>query len=318
MTHADLLHVLRGDHAESVHRGSLALVDSSGRLIDSLGDPDAFVWMRSIAKPFQAGYVVESGAADRFALTDQAIAVMCGSHGGTPEQVELMRGVLDRIGASVDDLRCGTSAPLDRTAAESLARASIKPTPLHHPCSGKHTGMLAVCKANDWRIDDYPHADHPLQTALLTYLQRFTGGETPALALDGCSIPTFGAALGAVALAFARLRDIPRIPHAMRAHPVLMSGQRRMDTTLMQVTNGRILAKDGSEGLFALSIPEHGVGLAITIEDGSTRAIMPVLIAYLSRSGYLTLDESARLRAAYPTAIAIHTGETAGELKVVI
>ena len=318
MNDVELLHVMRGDHIESVHRGSLAIFGQSGKLIHALGEPIQPVWLRSIAKPFQAGYVVESGTAERFAITQEELAVMCGSHGGMAEQVALMRGVLERIGASVTDLHCGVSAPLDRKAAEALANRGEKPTALHHPCSGKHTGMLAICRAMGWDIEAYEHAEHPLQIAIREYLGQATGATRMAVALDGCSVPTFGISLYAVALAFARLSAIPRIPDAMRAHPVLMSGQRRMDTTLMQVTGGRIVAKDGSEGLFALCIPEAGIGLALKISDGSTRALMPVLGEVLARYGHLSPEEHDRLRAAYPTAIPIHTGANAGELKVVI
>ncbi len=318
MNDIELLHVLRGAQIESVHRGSVAIFGQSGKLIHALGEPIQPVWLRSIAKPFQAGYVVESGAAERFGITQPELAVMCGSHGGTAEQVDLLRGVLERIGASVADLRCGVSAPLDRKAAEALALNGEQPTALNHPCSGKHTGMLAICKAVGWETDGYEHADHPLQTAIREYLAQAAGATRIAVALDGCSVPTFGLSLYAVALAFARLSAIPRIPDAMRTYPVLMSGHRRMDTTLMQLTGGRIIAKDGSEGLFALCIPEAGIGLAIKISDGSTRALMPVLAELLARFGHLGPDEREHLHAAYPTAIPIHTGEIAGELKVVI
>ncbi len=318
MSDVELLHIMRGDHIESIHCGSVAVVDQSGKLIHTLGNPDEFVWMRSIAKPFQANYVIESGAADRFNISQQELAVMCGSHGGTPEQIELVRGVMNRIGITVNDLHCGVSVPLDRKAAESLLLKGGKLTPLHHPCSGKHIGMLTVCKAKGWQIERYEHADHPLQTAILASVSQVLNGAEIAVALDGCSVPTFGTPLKSVALAFARLGALPRIPDAMRSHPVLMSGSKRMDTTLMQITNGRIIAKDGSEGLFALSIPKLGLGLAIKISDGSTRAIMPVATTLLSRYGYITQEETERLNAAYPTDITIHTGEIAGELKVII
>lgn len=277
------------------------------RLIYALGKPIQPVWLRSIAKPFQAGYVVESGAAERFSLTQPELAVMCGSHGGTSQQVNILQGVLERIGASVADLRCGVSAPLDRKAAEALALKGEKPTALNHPCSGKHTGMLAV-PAGLGR----PTATNTPITRCKRQSVKILGRRPAQLGSRWrsitVSVPTFGISLYAVALAFARLDAIPRIPDAMH-YPVLMSGLRRMDTTLMQVTGGRIIAKDGSEGLFALCIPEAGIGLAIKVGDGSTRALMPVLAELLARYGHLSPDEREHLHAAYPTAIPIHTAE---------
>lgn len=318
MNDAELLYVLRGDEIESVHRGSYAIVDQTGITLEAAGASDALVWMRSVAKPFQAGVVVASGAARQFNITDDELAIMCGSHGGTPEQIERLRGVMERIGVTETDLHCGKSAPLDRKAAEALNSRGETPTAVHHPCSGKHIGMLAVCQARGWQIEGYERADHPLQMAILSYFSNYASTTNIMVALDGCSVPTFGVSLYAVALAFARLGGLPRVAAAMRARPVLMSGHRRMDTMLMQITNGRIAAKDGSEGLFALSLPDMGIGVALKIADGSTRAIMPVLTALLSRHGYLTPEETARLQAAYPTAITIHTGEVAGELRVII
>ena len=50
------------------------MVDSSGKLRYSAGDPNLVTFLRSSAKPFQALAVVESGAAEAFGLTQEEIA----------------------------------------------------------------------------------------------------------------------------------------------------------------------------------------------------------------------------------------------------
>ena len=324
MNDVELVHVLRGSHPEAVHRGVVALVDSAGTLREAYGDAETLVWLRSIAKPFQAALVAEL-TADSYALTAQELAIMSGSHGGTPEQVAILRGLMERIGVTETDLHCGVSAPLDRKAADQLRQAGMKPTVLNHPCSGKHLGMVAACRAMGWAVEGYEHFDHPLQRLVVDRLADLTDcpKEQIAVALDGCSVPTFGLTLRQVALGYARLGTVENaalasIRAAMRAHPVLMSGHGRMDTALMQVTNGRLLAKDGSEGMVAISLPEAGYGLVIKISDGATRALMPIVTELLARFDFITTEEAAQLRTAYPTSLKIHTGEQAGTLKVVI
>ena len=326
MNDVELVYLTRGDHVDCVHRGRVALVDQDGGTIFSAGDPEGNVWLRSLAKPFQAAAVVELGAADAFGLTSAELALMAGSHNGTAEQTALVRGVLEKVGIGLDHLRCGVSAPLDRRAAERLLLDGVKPTALHHPCSGKHTGMLAAAAVQGWSLDDYDRADHPLQQAIVKSLARDFSlpPEQIAVALDGCGVPTFGVPLESVALGFARLAtassDSPlgRVAGAMRQHPTLFSGARRMDSTLMTVTRSRLIAKDGTEGIFAAAVPDRGIGLALKISDGATRASMPIVIALLARFDCITPDEARDLQAAYPAAINIHTGEQAARIEVVI
>ena len=77
---APLVAIRRGAVVESVHRGRFVFCDPAGNVLDATGDPDAYVFARSSAKPFQALPLVLSGAADAFGLTDDEMAVACASH----------------------------------------------------------------------------------------------------------------------------------------------------------------------------------------------------------------------------------------------
>ncbi len=327
MADVELVHVMRGEEIDCVHRGHVVMVNSIGEQIFERGDGSATVFMRSLAKPFQALAVVESGAMEKFGFTSAELALMCGSHNGTSEQTQILEGVMGKIGVQISALQCGTSSPIDRKTAEQLTVSGQKPNALHHPCSGKHLGMLAICKARGWDTEGYSHAHHPVQRYItdVVYTALRVDDYVSNLALDGCGVPTYGLPLGNIALGFALCASAARdnestkqsVMRAMQEHPVLMSGQRRMDTALMLATNGRVIAKDGTEGIFGCAVPDKGVGLAIKISDGSSRAIMPVVTKVLRDHGFISVEEADQLTAQFPLDIKIHTGERAGEMRVI-
>src|SRR2546430_10322964 len=83
-----LVEVWRGPIVESRHRGHLAAVDNTGRVVARLGAPETVTYIRSSGKPFQAIPLVASGAADRFGFTEKEVAIACGSHSGEPIHIE--------------------------------------------------------------------------------------------------------------------------------------------------------------------------------------------------------------------------------------
>ena len=82
MTVQPLLELTRGNLVESIHYGSIAVVNSSGKLLASYGDPHTVAFLRSSAKPFQALPFVEQGGAEHFNFTERELAISCASHVG--------------------------------------------------------------------------------------------------------------------------------------------------------------------------------------------------------------------------------------------
>lgn len=227
---------------EAVHRVHVAATD--GR---SFGEPSLVCFLRSSSKPIQAIPLVE-GYTD---LEDDEIAIACASHRAEPAQLDAVRKVLARAGATVDDLECG----LQECRPEGK---------LGHNCSGKHAGMLAACRAHGWELHPYRDPSHPLQRQIA---ELIGGGAT---AIDGCGVPTFAMSLNSAAALLTRVP--PRIRAAMRARPELVGGSSdAVDTDLMRLRDGWI-AKGGAEGLFCCA-HEDGLGLAFKAEDGGYRAI---------------------------------------------
>ncbi len=309
-TYAPLVRYTRGGVTESVHYGALAVVDRGGRLLLSAGDPSTVVFMRSSAKPFQALPFVADQGPERFALDDADLALICASHTGRPEHTHRVAAMLKRAGLSPQDLQCGVHPPADREAALALACQGDEPTPLHHNCSGKHTGMLLRARLHGWTTTDYLDPAHPLQREIRAALARFAGLAPDAirLGIDGCSAPNFALPLYHAAWAWARLMDpvdmaarwaqaARRITAAMAAHPEMVGGPGRFDTELMRALGPGVVAKAGAEGYQALGLAPGqwpgatgGVGVVVKIADGDARnrARGMVALALLRAAGLLS------------------------------
>lgn len=307
--------VERGGEVESVHQGSVAVVDADGTLVACAGSPDTVAFTRSSLKPLQALPFVLAGGPAHFGLSTEQVALLCASHSGEARHQAAVADLLRRAGCRVDELGCGTHAP---SVYEALGETPPPPpySPLAHNCSGKHAGMLAYCVLRGWPREGYLDPGHPLQVEIRAAVARFAGVRTEDLdaVLDGCSAPNYALPLGGLARAYARLvrpaGDDPEgaacraITHAMRNHPDYVSGERRGDLVLMRAGRGTWISKVGAEGMQAIGLPEPGLGVAIKVADGAGRAVVPVAIAVLDALG--ALDGAARRELAPWAAPVLH------------
>jgi len=307
---------LRAGRVESVHLVSLAAVEH-GKPVLVRGRVDDPVFMRSCAKPFQCLSTVESGAADAYGFSGDEIAVIAGSHPGESEQVRAVESILKKAKLGPDALRCGVHPPSGPKAQRDLARSGKQPTVLHNNCSGKHSGMVAASRFMRAPLDTYLHPAHPLQKANLQNLQRFSGMKKIELGVDGCSAPTFGIPLRAMARALASFCEDPgtpkRVRDAMMAHPQMVG---RPCSTIMGSAPGRILAKAGAEGVYVCGFPGRDAGLALKVQDGGTRAWLPVLHAVLRKLGWLEKGDLSGLAKAASSTLRNHAGLAVGTIRV--
>jgi len=300
--HAPLSAVTRGGAVESVHVGSVAVVDRQGRLLYSAGDAQALTFTRSALKPLQALPFVAGGGVERFGYSQPQVALLCASHSGEPRHVDAVADMLARAGNTAEDLQCGTHVP-----GYFELRGEHPPpppwSPLAHNCSGKHSGMLAYCVQCGHAKHNYLEFEHPLQQAIRRAVARFTAVPEDQLVsgVDGCSAPNYAVPLSRLALAFARLAtadvdpDYGRAPRtlaeAMVAHPGMVSGERRNDLALMRAGRGDWVTKVGAEGVQAIGIRSRGWGIAIKVADGNARGLHPATVAVLDQLALL--DEAA-------------------------
>jgi L-asparaginase II len=301
-----LVEAWRGPCVESFHRGAYAVVDGDDGLVASAGDIERPVYPRSAIKVLQALPLVESGAAHRLGLTDAELALACASHGGEDAHVRTAASMLAKAGLDEGVLECGAHWPGDESAKLALAAARRQPGALHNNCSGKHAGFVCLgCQlARERGIDDarafmagYVQADHPVMGTIAGAIEAATGtrlADAPR-AVDGCSIPTYGIALRALARAFARVATgiglssgraaaAKRLRSAVASEPFMVGGTNRFDTRVMASFGARVFCKVGAEGMYCAALPEAGLGIAIKIDDGNTsRACEVAMAALLAR-----------------------------------
>jgi len=300
-----LVEVTRGSRVESQHRGVAAVVDAEGAVVFQVGDIDAPVFPRSAVKAIQALPLLETGAADRFGLTDAEIALACASHSGEAAHAAAAAAMLHKAGRDGSCLECGAHWPIGADAAHVLAAAGECPSALHNNCSGKHSGFVCVACATGADIEGYIHPDHPVMREVTEALAGVTGAtlDEANRATDGCSIPTYAVPLRSLALGFARFGSghglgsaraaaARRIRAAVAAHPFMVAGTGRFDTELMVALGTRAFVKTGAEGVHCGALPELGFGFALKCDDGAGRAA-EVVTAALVRHFLRPQDEPA-------------------------
>ena len=300
-----LVEVLRGQSVESRHRGAFAVVDATGAIVLSLGEIDKPIFPRSAVKAFQALPLIESGAADRFQLTDRELALTISSHSGEPEHVEAAREILAKAGRDESCLECGSHWPMSRDAERALAAIGKEPSTLHNNCSGKHSGFICLSCGMDEDTKGYIHPNHVVQREIKAAGESMTEFtfRNDWMGTDGCSIPTYAVPLRNLAWGFAKLgtghrlepkRAVAarRLRKAAAAHPFMVAGTGRLDTAAMEIFGERLFVKTGAEGVYCAALPEQGFGIAIKADDGETRAAQAILAGLVHR--FLPMDDLAR------------------------
>lgn len=290
-----LVAVERGGYVGSLHRGTIAVTNPSGRVSLAVGDVRQPVFLRSAAKPFQVMPAVLSGGIERFGLTGQEVAILCASHAAEQRHIDTVLSVLDKIGLPEDALRCGIHPPIHQPTAEARIRAGMAPSPVCNNCSGAHTGMLVACRAMGWPIDTYGDPQHPLQVMTREILGVFAALPVDAVeyGIDNCAVPAFRLPIDHAATAFARLATGEQLPPhlteaastvraAMMAHPWMIGGEESFDSRLMDVANGTVVCKGGAEGFQGVGMGDLGLGLAIKISDGNARGVPPATMQVLA------------------------------------
>lgn len=327
-----LAKVIRGETIESVHRGHLLVIDGEGRDVVKIGNAENVAFIRSSAKAFQLIPCLLSGAAERFGFVESEIALACASHSGEKIHVETAAKMLQKIGLTESDLRCGTHTPFDEKRAEEMIRAGEKPSQLHNNCSGKHSAMLAFAKHIGADLKTYDLIENPIQQAILETVAQFT--ETPKdeipIAVDGCCAPNFALSVRAMAKSFLKLVFPPedfdenlreacrRIVTAKMNYPELVGGTDRLDTLLMNAARGKIISKIGAEGVWLCGVLPNqtykkGLGIAMKIEDGDDKRARAVISVEVLRQ--LGIFETETLQQISPLPIKNRRGDVVGRVE---
>ncbi len=323
-----LVEVTRGEVVESIHRGDIAVVRYDGNVLYQLGNADYLTFMRSSSKPIQAIAVLEYGIVEKYGLELPEVAMFMSSHSGEKVHIDLLNEIIRKVRVDINTLHCGIHPPVSADAAKDLISKGQKPSSLHCNCSGKHLGQIAAVKAKGSPLENYDQLHGGIQPEIQDIISKLSGVEIEQikLGIDGCGIPVYGMPLKNMALAYANLcnesfmngrygKSQNYILSAMKTHPEMISGKGRLDTELISHFGDRLIAKSGDEGVCCVGLTGKGLGIALKIEDGHTRAIGPVIFEVLKQLGIINDEEMAPLNNLWNPSIKNHKEEKVGEIR---
>lgn len=325
-----LVEVTRNGLVDCTHWGHLVVADFDGNILYRLGDPDRLTFFRSSFKPLQAIAAIEKGIVEEYKLGLEEIALIVSSHSGEKRHIEILKSIMEKTGIEEEQLECGIHDPYGKEAAKELYMSGESATRLHCNCSGKHLGMMAAVKAMGLPVKGYSALDHQIQNDIDEIIKHFCAVEpgNAKRGIDGCGAPVYAIPLKNIARGYANLcnpdlmegrykKSQNYVISAMTMYPLLVAGKDRFDTILMERFGDRLISKMGAEGIYCAGLPGKGVGMAIKIEDGNSRATAPTALRLFEKMGVISRDEYESMEEFANPAIRNHRGEKAGEIRAV-
>lgn len=322
-----LVNTYRGPLQDMMHTGHIAVVDYTGKLLYSCGDPERVCYARSSAKPMQAMCVLESGAVEKYGLDDQDIALFCASHNGEPMHIQAVRRALGKAGLTESVLQCGVHYPLYEPEADRMKAAGEQPSQIHCNCSGKHSGMLITAAAMGEDLDTYYKPEHPVQQRILHMIGEICEYDPQKIIMgtDGCGVPVHALPLCQFAYGVARMAhpeslgekmgaEAARITAAMGKYPLIMSGTGRIDAQLMEKYD-RLFCKSGADGYYIVGDKKEGIGIAVKIDSGNGQARNAVVVEVLRQLGIISQEDLAEFADTHTPKMRNHKQEEVGSMR---
>ncbi|WP_413557636.1 asparaginase [Bdellovibrio sp. HCB209] len=323
-----VIEVQRGHVVESVHQVMVAVVNEAGHLLHGWGNTNYATFPRSAIKMIQALPLIESGAAEKFGLEDEWIALACASHRGEQKHLEALTAWAHKIGVSEKDLSCGPHLPYSEAAAHDYIRHGRTPTAFCNNCAGKHLALITTCLHLGEDFHGYEKYDHAAQKRLrniLTETMKVDHSKIPQ-GVDGCGIQTYAVPLQSIAVGMStflnhhlqpRRKDSAlRLHKAVAKHPFYVAGSDDFTTSVIEKTQGRAIIKGGAEGVIAGFLPEKKVAFALKVADGAARAAQFAASQVLLHLGGLTIEEGKALSKYTQPIVTNWKGEQVGIIRI--
>ncbi|MNK19551.1 L-asparaginase II [compost metagenome] len=323
-----VVEVLRGPVVESLHQVMAVVVNENGGLTNYWGNPAFLTFPRSSIKMLQALPLIESGAADKFSLSDKQLALACSSHSGEKEHLSALMEWMEKTGIKESALACGGHWPRNEAAAHDMIRKGHKPTGICNNCSGKHMGILTTCLHLGEDLAGYEQYNHKAQLRLRKVLSEVTKTDHAKIVhgVDGCGIPTYALPLQAIAVGMSALINpkesatrkvaAERLMSAVRNQPLYLSGSGEFVTAVVEKSQGRAIIKNGAEGVYTGLIPAKGLAFAVKAADGAGRAAQVATSALLLALGGLSQDEFKALSDFTQPSVTNWKGDVVGQMRI--
>ena len=244
---------------------------------------------------------------EKFGLTGEEAALFAASQRGEAYQLRALEIDSNEDGPIGRAVNYEAYNSFKRRAEGCLSDEGRPPRCICHNCSGKHLGILALCKLKGYRMDSYWDIDHPVQQQILRTLSELS--ECPAenihIAINGCGLPVFALPLKSSASAYLKLAcpdlianefilmAVIQITGYMNAYPNMIASHGFICSELLRDSN--IVAKGGAKGFYAFGLKEERIAFALKVIDGS-EAPWPIIVAsILEQIGYANKETIRRM-----------------------
>ena len=261
-------------------------------------------YLRSCAKPLQATLLIDYG----IDLTEEELALCCGSHAGEECHIRVAKQILDKFEIDESYLKCGVHAPLARSMQDKMLLNGKKARAIHNNCSGKHIGFLVICKKKGWDMETYDKLGHPLQIAIKNKINNMCEITLNyPVTTDGCGVPILSMPLQNMLIGYKNLLQYEKIINAIQKYPYIFGGENRLDTEIIEKTQG-LIAKVGAGGLCIVFNVKEQIGFVVKINDCSMEARRFAVLEMINRLGWGNIEF-------YKTIKTLH-GQEVGEIIV--
>lgn len=269
---------IRDGLVEELHEGFFML---STELYDTIP-----YYLRSCAKPLQATLLIDYG----IDLTEEELALCCGSHAGEECHIRVAKQILDKFEIDESYLKCGVHAPLARSMQDKMLLNGEKARAIHNNCSGKHIGFLVICKTKGWDMETYDRPEHPLQIAIKSKINNMCEITLNyPVTTDGCGVPILSMPLKNMLIGYKNLLQYKKIINAIKKHPYIFGGENRLDTEIIEKTQG-LIAKVGAGGLCIVFNIKEQIGFVVKINDCSMEARRFAVLEMINRQGWGSIE----------------------------
>ncbi|MDC0226616.1 asparaginase [Alphaproteobacteria bacterium] len=279
-------YITRGKITESIHKSKCIIKDYNYKTIFSTNNNTEMVYPRSAIKVFQSIPFVKSQAYKKYSLSPKQIAISCASHYGEKEHIRVLTEWIKKININKKMLKCGIHNPLNLNSSNNLLLSGKVPNELYNNCAGKHLAMLTGCMMYGLDTQNYVSINHPYQKYIRNILEHFSECKisNQQKGIDGCSAPQYAFPLESLSISMINLiknfkenlkysKEVRLLINSVVKYPHLIGSKAKYDSQLMQVTNGKVFAKWGAEGVLLFCHNEKKIGGVIKVIDGNERAL---------------------------------------------
>ncbi len=318
-----LVGVFRGEIIENIHFGAYCISSRSNDILYYYGDPSMYVYTRSTAKPFQALPLILSGAYEKYNISPKELALICSSHFAEEEHVIVINSIMNKLGVKEKNLLTPFTYSRSSEIKDLQISKGLKPSRIFSDCSGKHLGMLAVCKYKNYSLDNYLSIDHPIQKDISKILSIIYATDDIKIGIDGCGAPVFAVPFESMAKSYQTLiscrlnneqkefaykyninyeeieNALKLVRNSILENPQMLAGNKGLCTLLTSIYGGSAIAKVGASGIYCVGINDyvtkHYIGIALKISDGSISAAEFAIMSILYRLNLLPSTRSEYL-----------------------